>query len=96
MCYIEKINISRKGEITYSMKSATRAFLINFLNSQKEIHEFYNEIHKLKNKMDSERIELESLYGYNDLYEIISLFTTSLPLTSEIIKVLEKELSDLG
>jgi len=95
MGFIEKIKISSKGEITYSMKSATRAFLINFLNAQKEIYEFYNEINQLKTEMDAEKSELESLYGYNDLYEIISLFSASLPLTTEIIRILEKELTDL-
>ncbi len=95
MGFIEKIKISSKGEITYSMKSATRAFLINFLNAQKEIYEFYNEIDELKTEMDAEKSELESLYGYNDLYEVISLFTASLPLTTEVIKILEKELADL-
>ncbi len=95
MSFIEKTNISSMGEITYSMKSATKAFLINFLNAQKDIYEFYNEINDLKTEMEAERSELESLYGYKDLYDIISLFTISLPLTSEIIKILEKELIDL-
>ncbi|MBY8985540.1 MAG: hypothetical protein KGD65_10750 [Candidatus Lokiarchaeota archaeon] len=95
MGFIEKIKISSKGEITYSMQSATKAFLKNFLNSQKEIFDFYNEIDDLKTEMDAEKERIEKLYGYNDIYELVSLFTASLPLTVKVIEVLEKELVNM-
>ncbi|MHA2005698.1 MAG: hypothetical protein ACXABO_02430 [Promethearchaeota archaeon] len=96
MGFIEKIKVSSKGEITYSMQSATKAFLNNFLNSQKEIFDFYNEFDDLKTEMDAERDKIENLYGYHDIYDLILLFTASLPLVIKVIEVLEKELENLS
>jgi DNA-binding transcriptional regulator GbsR (MarR family) len=96
MEFIEKIKVSSKGEITYSMQSATKAFLKNFLNSQKEIFDFYNEFDDLKKEMDREKDEIENLYGYHDVYDLILLFTASLPLVVKVIEVLGKELGNLN
>jgi DNA-binding transcriptional regulator GbsR (MarR family) len=96
MGFIEKIKVSSKGEITYSMQSATKAFLKNFLNSQKEIFDFYNEFDDLKKEMDAEKDEIENLYGYHDVYDLILLFTASLPLVVKVIEVLGKELENLN
>ena len=95
MNLIEKTNISSKGEITYSMQSATDAFLKNFLNAQREIFDFFDEIGEVKKKMETERDVIENLYRFNDIYDLISLFTASLPLVVKVIKALEKELANL-
>ncbi len=93
--FIEKSKISRTGEITYSMDSPKKAIIKNFFNSQKEIFDFYNELNELKKEMNAEKNEIENLYGYTDVYELLTLLTASLPLTMKVIEVLEKELASL-
>jgi DNA-binding transcriptional regulator GbsR (MarR family) len=93
--FIEKSSISSKGEITYTMKSASRAFIMNFLNSQKEIFGFFNEINDLKDEMDSEKEALNGLLGYNYIYDVFSLFSSSLPLVETVIEELENEFERL-
>jgi len=89
--FIEKSSISSKGEITYTMKSASRAFIMNFLNSQREIFGFFNEINELKEEMDLEKEKLGEHHGYKDIYDVLSLFSSSLPLVETVIQELEKE-----
>ena len=93
--FIEKLNVSSKGEITYTMKSVSRTFVKNFFNSQKEIFDFFNEINELKKEMDSEKEEIGRLHGYNDVYDVLLLFTSSLPLVEKVVRELEKELANL-
>jgi DNA-binding transcriptional regulator GbsR (MarR family) len=95
MNLIEKSKISSKGEITYSMQSATKTFLKNFLNAQKEIFDFFDEIEEVKKQMEIEREEIENLHGFDDVYDLISLFTASLPLVVKVIEALDKELANL-
>ena len=45
--------------------------------------------------MDKEKKELETLHGFNNIYELLSLFSSSLPLTMELMKVFEKEMAIL-
>ena len=45
--------------------------------------------------MNAEKNEIENLYGYTDVYELLTLLTASLPLTMKVIEVLEKELASL-
>ena len=77
------------------MKSASRTFIKSFFNSQKEILDFYNEINDLKEEMDSEKEDIKDLHGYNDIYDVLSLFSSSLPLVVTILKELKKELVHL-
>lgn len=93
--FIKKAKTSSKGEITYVMNSATLGIFKNVIFSQKEVLDFFKEINEVKKEMDLKRSELENLYGYKDIYELISLFTASLPLTVGILKEIEKEMSKL-
>jgi len=93
MGVIEKTNVSSTGEITYSMKSAAKAFVHSFINSTQDIFYFIKEMVELKLEMDAQRNELEKLHGFNEIYQIINLYSISMPFILELIKLLEKELA---
>jgi hypothetical protein len=93
--FIEKAGVSSTGKITYVMNSVPRAFMRSFINANQEIYDFYSELEALKHEMNQEKVEIENLYGFEDVYELITVLTSSLPLVNLVLKALNKELEEL-
>ena len=92
MGIIERSNVSTTGEITYSMKNPIIAFIHSFSALMKDISRFSKNIDAIKDEIENEKALIESLYGFDKIYQLVNVLTNSIPFSLELIKLIEKEL----
>jgi DNA-binding transcriptional regulator GbsR (MarR family) len=89
---IEKSDVSTTGEITYSMKNPIKAFIHSFSDLLKDISSFSKDINVIKDDIESEKVLIEDLYGFDKVYQLVNVLANSVPFSLELIKLIEKEL----
>jgi len=92
MGLIEKTSISTTGEITYSMKNPIIAFIHSFRDLTKDISKFAKNINAIKEGIEKEKVLIENLHGFDNVYQLVNTLANSIPLSLELIKMIEKEL----
>lgn len=92
---IRKSKVSNTGEITYTLDSVEFAFVHAFYNSQKDLVDFDKELAKLKAEIESNIEDLKDLNGFDEIYQIVNLFSLSMPFTLGLYKMLEEELREI-
>jgi len=93
MGLIEKSNISKTGEITYSMKSIQKSFLTTSLNAISEVSKAGKIYKNIKNELEKGREKYKNLKGYLKISNLINLLALAIPL-NEMLTSKMKELRD--
>lgn len=94
MDLIEKTGVSNTGEITYSMKNPVIAFIHSFRDLTNDISKFAKKINTVKEDIDKEKVLIQDLHGFDKVYQLVNTLVNSLPLSLELIKLIEKELAN--
>lgn len=94
MDLIEKSGVSNTGEITYSMKNPVIAFIHSFRDLSNDISKFAKKINAIKEDIENEKVLIEKLHGFDKVYQLVNILANSIPLSLELIKLIEKELAN--
>ena len=94
MDLIKKTGVSNTGEITYSMKNPVIAFIHSFRDLTNDISEFAKKINTVKEDIEKEKVLIENLHGFDKVYQLVNTLANSIPLSLELIKLIEKELAN--
>jgi len=94
MDLIEKTGVSNTGEITYSMKNPVIAFIHSFRDLTNDISKFAKKINTVKEDIEKEKVLIEDLHGFDKVYQLVNTLANSIPLSLELIKMIEKELAN--
>lgn len=89
---IEKTIVSTTGEITYSMKNPNIAFIHSFSDLTKDISRFSKKINAVKDDIEKEKVLIENLHGFDNIYQLANVLANSIPFSLELIKMIEKDL----
>ncbi|MHA2284135.1 MAG: hypothetical protein ACXAC5_25120 [Promethearchaeota archaeon] len=91
---IEKTGVSKTGEITYSMKNPVIAFIHSFRDLTSDISKFTKKINAIKEDIEEEKVLIENLHGFDKVYQLVNTLANSIPLSLELIKMIENELTN--
>jgi len=94
MKLIEKTSVSNTGEITYSMKNPIIAFIHSFRNLTNDISKFAKRINTIKEDIEKDKIVIENLHGFDNVYQLINVLANSIPFSLELIKTIDIELAN--
>ena len=92
---IRKNKVSSTGEITYTLDSVEFAFIHAFYNAQKDLVDFDKELAELKADIEKNLNDINDLNGFDEINQIVNLFSLSMPFTLGLYKMLEEELREL-
>ena len=92
---IRKSKVSSTGEITYTLDSVEFAFVHAFYNAQKDLVDFDEKLAELKADIEKNLNVINDLNGFDEINQIVNLFSLSMPFTLGLYKMLEEELREL-
>ncbi len=78
--YKELIPKKDRRKIFYSMTSIQNSFMISGVNSLREILKWEDEFRAMKSELESNKQELKSLNGYNEVFQTIENYLNLMPL----------------
>jgi DNA-binding transcriptional regulator GbsR (MarR family) len=93
MNLIEKTDVSNTGEITYAMKNPVIAFVHSFRDLTSDVSRFAERIKAINEDIEKEKLSLEKLHGFDKVYQLVNTLANSIPLSLELIKLIENELA---
>ena len=93
MGLIEESNISKTGEITYSMKSIQKSFLRSSVYAMSQVSKSGKIFKKIKNELEKNKDKYKNLIGYKEISKLVNLLSLSIPLNEKLISTI-KDLID--
>lgn len=89
---IEKSNVSTTGEINYSTNNLIIAFFHSISDLTNDISRFDEAINVIKENIKNNKVLIENFHDFDKIYQLVNVLANSIPLSLELIKMIDKEL----